>query len=112
MTIADGVANTQPLPELHDHLTSVKPTDAWPFALRLLASRPDGGLSLAQGLGACTSFTIALVRNRIDALKIGLGDLVTAASELDRLWTDSELARATHGPAFCCRRKELWLTVQ
>lgn len=110
MTIADSVANAQPLPELHDHLTSVKPTDAWPFELRLLRSRLDGGLSLAQGLGACTSFPVAVVRSRIDTSKIGLGDLVAAASELERLCIDSQLARATHDPALCCRRNRLWPT--
>ena len=30
-------------------------------------------------------FPIAVVRNQIDASKIGLGDVVAAASELDRL---------------------------
>jgi hypothetical protein len=87
------------LPELRDHLTSVKPTGAWPFELRLLRSRLDGGLSLAQGLGDCTSFPVAVVCNRINTSKIGLGHLRAAVDELDALRTDSRLARSAHDPS-------------
>jgi hypothetical protein len=108
------------LPGLGDHLAAVKPTNAWPFELKLLRSRLDGNRSLVQGLRVCATFPVAVICNSINTSKMGLSDLRAAVDELDALRTDSRVvARSRNDPgkslvqaethmAQLCLHTDLW----